>query len=98
MKLSFSTTGESEEDIYPVTVTKIADAQRIDSRLRKYFRPRFKSDPKNKISLKVMDDVDVLVYDQKRLVIPTKLQHNVVKWYHHYLQHPGFTRLCTGRP
>jgi hypothetical protein len=27
-----------------------------------------------------------------RLAIPKKLQHRVVAWYHHYLQHPGHTK------
>ena len=28
-----------------------------------------------------------------KLVIPKSLQHRAVSWYHHYLQHPGNTRL-----
>ncbi len=28
-----------------------------------------------------------------QLVIPKPLQVHAVKWYHHYLQHPGYTRL-----
>ncbi len=28
-----------------------------------------------------------------RLVIPKPLQRRAVGWYHHYLQHPGHTRL-----
>ena len=28
-----------------------------------------------------------------RLVIPNKLQYRAIAWYHHYLQHPGHTRL-----
>ncbi len=27
------------------------------------------------------------------MVIPKALQHRAVSWYHHYLQHPGHTRL-----
>ena len=27
------------------------------------------------------------------MVIPEVLQHRAVSWYHHYLQHPGHTRL-----
>ena len=50
-------------------------------------------DPKDRISLKVIDIIDVLLYNNKRLVIPTLLQTNIVTWYHHYLQHPGRTML-----
>jgi hypothetical protein len=28
-----------------------------------------------------------------KLVIPNDLQHRAISWYHHYLQHPGSTRL-----
>ena len=28
-----------------------------------------------------------------KIVIPKTLQHKAVAWYHHYLQHPGHTRL-----
>jgi hypothetical protein len=28
-----------------------------------------------------------------KLAIPRSLQHHAVSWYHHYLQHPGNTRL-----
>ena len=46
------------------------------------------------ITVKVFDKTDVLVYGEKRLVIPNKqMQTNIVAWYHHYLQHPGETRL-----
>ena len=30
---------------------------------------------------------------EDKLVIPKTLQHKAVAWYHHYLQHPGHTRL-----
>ena len=34
------------------------------------------------------------MYDKTRLVIPNrKLQLRAIDWYHHYLQHPGHTRL-----
>ncbi len=34
----------------------------------------------------------MLCKDEK-MVIPTALQYHAVSWYHHYLQHPGHTRL-----
>ncbi len=33
------------------------------------------------------------VCKEGRLVIPKPLQRRAVLWYHHYLQHPGHTRL-----
>ena len=42
----------------------------------------------------MIEDTTVLVYRKVRLVIPTSdMQNRVIQWYHHYLQHPGTTRL-----
>ena len=86
-----TTANEDEEEIYPVTVSEIADAQQSDRKLKKLFKRGIAS--KDNISLKVIDDVDVLVYKNSRLVVPAALTEKVVMWYHHYLQHPGHTRL-----
>ena len=46
----------------------------------------------NIIEVKVIDETDVLIFGEKRLFIPEKqMQTNIVRWYHHYLQHPGET-------
>ncbi len=34
-----------------------------------------------------------MLYKNGKLIIPTSLQHRAVAWYHHYLQHPGHSRL-----
>eukprot|EP00957_Ditylum_brightwellii_P137019 10447697-Ditylum_brightwellii.AAC.1 len=41
----------------------------------------------------IIDEVEVLVCNQSRLVIPQVLQTRAVQWYDHYLQHPGISRL-----
>jgi hypothetical protein len=87
----FSNTTGEEEEIYPVTVQEIATAQRKDETLKSIFKRKAKAP--SKISLKVIDDVEILVYNENKLVIPSKLQSNIIQWYHHYLQHPGHTRL-----
>ena len=93
----FANTGEDEEDIYPVTIAEVADAQRRDSALKKYFKRDYKPEKRDKISLKVLDDIELLTYADEtrghRMVVPKSLQHKVVTWYHYYLQHPGHTRL-----
>ena len=48
--------GKDEEEIYPVTVSEIADAQQSDRKLKKLFKRGIAS--KDNISLKVIDDVD----------------------------------------
>jgi hypothetical protein len=85
---------KDEDEIYPVTVSEIAGAQQIHRLYKKYYKNKpFKGkDPS--ISLKVISDTKVLVYKDKRLVIPTEdMQSKIVQWYHHYLQHPGENRL-----
>ena len=50
-------------------------------------------DQADPISLKVIDETELLLYKGTRLVIPTSLQSEIVTWCHYYLIHPGHTRL-----
>ena len=76
----------SEEDvIYPLTVKEIALAQERDLVLKKLTKME-------KYSTLLVEDTEVLCKDGK-MVIPKVLQRRAVSWYHHYLQHPGHTRL-----
>ena len=47
---------------------------------------------KEKYTFQLVENKKVLCKDGK-LVIPNNLQHRAISWYHHYLQHPGSTRL-----
>ena len=47
---------------------------------------------KDKYDNKLVEYRHVL-YKDRRLEIPKKLEYRAVAWYHHYLQHPGHTRL-----
>ncbi len=40
----------------------------------------------------LFEDKKVLCKNDK-LIIPASLRHRAVSWYHHYLQHPGHSRL-----
>jgi len=86
--MTFANTGEPEEEIYPATVSEIASEQRKGKKLKRYFNKHVEVDPKDRISLMVIDETDILLYDRQRLVIPTSMQSNIVDWYHHYLMHP----------
>ena len=72
-----------DKEIYPLTVEEIAKAQITDKAIQKV---------KDKYDNKLVENIHVLCKDE-RLVIPKKLQYRAVAWYHHYLQHPGHTRL-----
>ena len=90
----FANTSEKEEDIYPPTIVEIASEQRRHKTTKRYFEAKPFKNRDKKISLKLIDDTELLVYEDKRLVIPgIVMQSRVVQWYHHYLQHPGANRL-----
>ena len=83
---------KEDSDIYPLTVPEIAEAQRQHKEFKPFFKKGNKS-ARAEYELRIVEDCEVLVKDGTRLVIPPKLQLRAVSWYHHYLQHPGHTRL-----
>jgi len=68
---------------FSLTVEEIAVAQKKDKSIHK---------DKLAYKRKLVENTSVLCKDG-RLVIPRKLQYRAIAWYHHYLQHPGHTRL-----
>ena len=84
---------EDQEEIYPLTVTEIADAQRAYKHLRKFFKHG--GNKASTFELSLVEETEVLTENSK-LVIPKSLQKWAVMWYHHYLQHPDKTRLPRG--
>ena len=76
-------TNHSEEILVsPLTVSKIAQAQRDDAFLKK-LRPH------DKYSTQLVDDTQLLCKDGKMVM----LQNQAVSWHHHYLQLPEHTCL-----
>ncbi len=71
--------------IYPLTVKEITLAQERDLVLKKLKNTE-------KYSTHLVENTPVLCKNGK-MVIPKVLQRRAVSWYHHYLQHPGHTRL-----
>ncbi len=82
---------KEEDKVYPLTLIEIADAQRKDRELKVYFKKNAKMLQKD-IHLHLIEDTKVLCKNEK-VMIPTSLQHRAVSCYHHYLQHPGHSRL-----
>ena len=68
----------------------MTDSQIRDQLWKPFFKER---DPKREIYKVIIEETEVLVKDQNRLVVPTALHARVLQWYHHYLQHPGISRL-----
>ena len=82
---------EEQEEIFPLTIPEIVDAQLSDKDLCRYFEDGGASST-DRYEIAVIEDQRV-VTEKGKIVIPKSLQTRTVMWYHHYLQHPGSTRL-----
>jgi hypothetical protein len=79
-----------KDEIYPLTMEEIAEAQRADASLKHLFKHNAEID--QGLETKLIENTACVCKDGQ-LVIPKLLQVHAVKWYHHYLQHPGHTCL-----
>jgi hypothetical protein len=79
-----------EEEIFPLTTPEIAEAQKVDSKLKHCFRRNAVID--DGLEVRLVDNTYMVCKDGK-MIIPKPLQRRTVLWYHHYLQHPGHTQL-----
>ncbi len=79
-----------EDEIYPLTTVEIAEAQQADASLKHLFKR--KTVICQGLEIKLIENMTCVCKDGQ-LVIPKLLQLRAVRWYHHYLQHPGHTRL-----
>jgi hypothetical protein len=79
-----------EEEIYPLTAQEVADAQGVDATIKHCFKSNHVFD--KDFDIRLVDKTSV-VCKNGRMVINKPLQRLAVVWFHHYLQHPGHTRL-----
>jgi hypothetical protein len=79
-----------EEEKNPLTIVKIAAAQRADASLKHLFKRNAVIN--QGLEIKLIENTTCVCTDGW-LVIPKPLQVCAVEWYHHYLQHPGHTHL-----
>ncbi len=79
-----------EDDICPLTAVEIAEAQKADVTYKDLFKRNAVID--KGLEIKLIENT-LCVCRDGWLVIPKPLQRRAVLWYHHYLQHPGHTRL-----
>ncbi len=82
---------KEEEEVFTLTLTEIADAQHKDHELKAYFKINAIM-PQKDMGIQLIEDTKVLCKNGKAM-IPTSLCQRAVRWYHHYLQHPGHSRL-----
>jgi hypothetical protein len=67
------------------------DAQRKDRELKAHFKINAIM-PQKDMGIQLIEDTKVLCKNGK-VMIPTSLRQRAVRWYHHYLQHPGHSCL-----
>jgi hypothetical protein len=79
-----------EDEIYLQTVKEIVVAQKANSKLKQFFKSNAVLD--KGLEFQLIENESCICH-KGWLVIPKPLQGCAVMWYHHYLQHPGHTRL-----
>ncbi len=79
-----------EDDIYPLTTTEIAEAQKADATYKDLFKRNAVID--KGLEIKLIENT-LCVCKDGRLVVSKPLQRRAVLWYHHNLQHSGHTHL-----
>ena len=82
-----------EDEIYPLTVKEIVETQncqKADTTLKHFFKRNTVLD--KGLELQLVEN-ESCICNKGRLVIPKPFQWCAMIWCHHYLQHPGHTRL-----
>jgi hypothetical protein len=82
---------KEEDEIYLLTIIEIAEAQCKDQELKVYYKKNAQM-PQKDICFHLIEDTKVLCKNGK-IITPASLRCRSVSWYHHYLQHPGYSCL-----
>jgi hypothetical protein len=87
MASQFLLESEVEEEKFPMNPILIHKEQEKDKKLQQGIKKNV-----HKYKKRTIEGTE-LVTHHKLIVIPKTLQQRIVAWYHHYLAHPGMTRL-----
>jgi putative transposase len=87
MACAFLLESEIEEEKFPMNPVLIQREQEKDKKLQQDIQQNVDKYRKRKL-----EGAEVITH-KKLIVIPQSLQKRIVAWYHHYLAHPGMTRL-----
>ena len=79
-----------EDEIFPLTVKEIVEAQKADPILKHFFKSN--AVLSKGLELQLVETKGCICHEGK-FVIPKQLQRHARIWYHHYLQHPEHTHL-----
>jgi len=77
-----------EDEIFPLTVKEIVEAQKADPILKHLYKSN--AVLSKGLELQLVENKSCIRHEG-RLVIPKPLQRRATIWYHHNLQHPGHT-------
>jgi hypothetical protein len=77
-----------KDEIYPLTTVEIAEVRWADASLKHLFKRNAVID--QGMEIKLIENMTCVCKDGRLVIL---LQLRAVRWYHHYLQHPGHTRL-----
>ena len=86
-KMSYVTKENIKEEEFPMSPRLIHKCQLTDKHLKKLMK-----EEKSKFTLWTIENIQLIHYEDK-IYIPHKLQSRIISWYHHYLIHPGETRM-----
>ena len=75
---------ENQTDVYPIDLVQVESLQRRDRNLRRTMA----NDPERNYKRKTFEQRSIIFY-KDRIVIPEPLRVPTIRWYHHYLCHPG---------
>jgi hypothetical protein len=87
MASTFLLESEIEEEKFPMNPALIQKEQEQDEKLQQDIQKNVEKYRKRKL-----ERADIVTH-HKLIVIQKVLQKHIVAWYHHYLAHPGMTRL-----
>ena len=85
---SFASLTDEELERFPMSPPLIATEQRKE----KGFKQHLLKLHGNKVTTKVVEDVQLLMVNGK-IAVPPSLTPRILEWYHDYLNHPGATRM-----
>lgn len=78
---------DNDSEIFPLCPTLLSKEQKKDKEIQKSFKQS-----RDKYALRIIEDAELITLDGK-IVVPKTLRARIVAWYHHYLVHPGTSRM-----
>ncbi len=88
VQLSYMNTAEAKSEEFPMSPKLIEKHQRKDQELQR----KVMNDKKNHFYVRKIENIELIHYDGK-IYVPAPLRGRIIAWYHHFLVHPGRTRM-----